>query len=206
MATGSYWQLYNVQLYTENTVFNHSSTRYYLKATNIPISAIYRQCINNWLRPSDAIWRHRSGSTQAQVMACCLTAPSHYLNQCWLTSVRSNGIHLRAISYEIPQSPFTKIILTITYLKLNWNIPGANEVPIILIWLYSPAQRSWWGVYWFHSVRPSVHPSVHLFFRPSRIMCPLCSAYSSGWIHLIFIHLIKQLQKVCHVFEFLAFF
>ena len=29
--------------------------------------------------PSDA----RSGSTLAKVMACCLTAPSHYLNQCW---------------------------------------------------------------------------------------------------------------------------
>ena len=38
----------------------------------------------NSLRPSDAIWQHRSGSTSAQVMACCLTAPSHYLNQCWL--------------------------------------------------------------------------------------------------------------------------
>ena len=31
-----------------------------------------------------AIWRHRSGSTLAQVMACCLMASSHYLNQCWL--------------------------------------------------------------------------------------------------------------------------
>ena len=43
--------------------------------------------LNYWvnsLRPSDAIWRHRSGSTLAQVMACCLTAPSHYLNQRWL--------------------------------------------------------------------------------------------------------------------------
>ena len=38
----------------------------------------------NSLWPSDAIWRQRSGSTFAQVMACCLTAPSHYLNQCWL--------------------------------------------------------------------------------------------------------------------------
>ena len=26
----------------------------------------------------------RSESTLAQVLACCLTAPSHYLNQCWL--------------------------------------------------------------------------------------------------------------------------
>ena len=35
----------------------------------------------NSLWPSDAIWRQRSGSTLAQAMACCLTAPSHYLNQ-----------------------------------------------------------------------------------------------------------------------------
>ena len=34
------------------------------------------------LRPSGALWRQRSGSTLAQVMAFCMTAPSHYLNQC----------------------------------------------------------------------------------------------------------------------------
>ena len=34
--------------------------------------------------PSDTVWRHRSRSKFAQVMACCLTAPSHYLDQCWL--------------------------------------------------------------------------------------------------------------------------
>ena len=34
--------------------------------------------------PSDAIWCYRSGTTLAQVIACCLMAPSHYLNQCWL--------------------------------------------------------------------------------------------------------------------------
>ena len=39
----------------------------------------------NSLWPSDAIWPQRSWSTLAQVMACCLMAPSHYLNQCWLT-------------------------------------------------------------------------------------------------------------------------
>ena len=36
------------------------------------------------LWPSDIICQHRSGSTLAQIMACCLMAPSHYLNQCWL--------------------------------------------------------------------------------------------------------------------------
>ena len=37
-----------------------------------------------WPIASNAIWRQRSWSTLDQVMACCLTAPSHYLNQCWL--------------------------------------------------------------------------------------------------------------------------
>ena len=36
------------------------------------------------LWPSDTIWPHQSGSTLAQVMACCRTASSHYLNQCCL--------------------------------------------------------------------------------------------------------------------------
>ena len=32
------------------------------------------------MQPTDVIWWYRFGSTLAQVMACCLTAPSHYLN------------------------------------------------------------------------------------------------------------------------------
>ena len=43
--------------------------------------------IVNSLWPSDAIWQHRScrfGTILAQVMACCLEAPNHYLNQLWL--------------------------------------------------------------------------------------------------------------------------
>ena len=42
--------------------------------------------ILNTLWLSDAIWRHKCGSTLAQVMACSLIAPSLYLNQCWLIS------------------------------------------------------------------------------------------------------------------------
>ena len=54
----------------------------------------------NSLAPCDTIWRKRSGSTLAQVMACCLTAPSHYLNQCWLINTKvlwhsSEGIIMR---------------------------------------------------------------------------------------------------------------
>ena len=38
----------------------------------------------NSLGPNDAIWWHGTRSTLAQIMACCLTVPSHYMNQCWL--------------------------------------------------------------------------------------------------------------------------
>ena len=38
----------------------------------------------NSLWTNDAIRWHSSGWTLALVMAWCLTAPSHYLNQCWL--------------------------------------------------------------------------------------------------------------------------
>ena len=61
--------------------------------------------------PSDTIWWHKSGWTLAQVMACCLTAPSHYLNQYRLVT---NGQELKThqtmcIFYEIYCS-YTKYI------------------------------------------------------------------------------------------------
>ena len=42
-------------------------------------------CLGPKVWPGDAIWWHGTRSTLAQVMACCLMAPSHYLNQCWLS-------------------------------------------------------------------------------------------------------------------------
>ena len=51
----------------------------------------------NSLRPNDTIWRQRSESPLAQVMACCLTAPSHYLNQCWFTISK---VHWHSFEYN----------------------------------------------------------------------------------------------------------
>ena len=85
----------------------------------------------NSLWPNDAIWGHRSGSTLAQVMACCLMAPSHYLNQFTnvdLSSLRSNEICLRAISQEISYPSITYVSSNITYLRFQSNLPGANEL------------------------------------------------------------------------------
>ena len=54
-------------------------------------------------------------------------------------------------------------------------------------------QQSCWGVYWFHSVRPSVWPSVRL----SRLPCPLCNIYSSGWILSILAANDHYHERVC---------
>ena len=45
----------------------------------LPYGVTRPQWVNS-LWPSDATWRHRSGWTLTQVMACCLMAPSHYLH------------------------------------------------------------------------------------------------------------------------------
>ena len=70
----------------------------------------------NSLWPSDTIWWHRSRWTLAQVMACCLMAPSHYLNQCWLITkvLCIIAIHLRAVSQEVHMNLLRNKCLEIT--------------------------------------------------------------------------------------------
>ena len=86
----------------------------------------------NSLRPSEAIWRHRSGSTLAQLLACCLTAPSHYLNQCWLIISKvlwhsSAGDFIRDTSATIHY----KFSLKFTFLKFKFKSPRGQWVKII---------------------------------------------------------------------------
>ena len=72
------------------------------KGTNL--SAIYMKMsvmITEKLWLNDAICQHTSKARLAHVMVCCLTAQSHYLNQCWLIISRSCGIHMSTISWEI---------------------------------------------------------------------------------------------------------
>ena len=56
----------------------------YVSMTSWWIILCYAGTYINSLWPSNTIRRQGTLSTLAQVMACCLMAPSHYLNQCWL--------------------------------------------------------------------------------------------------------------------------
>ena len=63
----------------------------------------------NPLGPSYTTWQHRSGSTSTQVMICCLTAPSHYLNQCWLINLTRDTTatnHLNKLKYHLSKISF----------------------------------------------------------------------------------------------------
>ena len=76
----------------------------------------------NSLWHSDAIWQLRSGSTLVQLMVCCLTAPSHYMNQCWLINWL-RGMHLRAISKEVLKNSICKSEWEIYTLEILWTSP-----------------------------------------------------------------------------------
>ena len=79
------------------------------------------------LWPSDAVWRrHWTGSLLSQVMACCLVAPSHYLNQCWLI-ISGDQRHQFEGNFTRDRSVVNHYIISkITYLKFHSNLPGAN--------------------------------------------------------------------------------
>ena len=65
---------------------HHAATNLKIRFPQIASTRTWSQMSgSDSLWPNYAIWRHRSGSTLVQVMAFCPTAPSHYLNQCWLT-------------------------------------------------------------------------------------------------------------------------
>ena len=88
----------------------------------------------NSLWPSDAIWRHKSGSTLAQEMACCLTAPSHYLNHCWLiSSVGPYDMHL-IISHEILKNSFKNMNKKVTFLEILPHLPITGINPEAVWW------------------------------------------------------------------------
>ena len=80
----------------------------------------------NALRPSDAIWRQGSGSTLAQVMACCLMAPSHHPNQCWLITSKVFQ-HSSEANFQRDNSAINHLIwlpkfLIKNSLQISWSL------------------------------------------------------------------------------------
>ena len=65
----------------------------------------------------DPIWRHRHGSTLAQIVVCCPMAPSHPLNKCWLIIV---SVILHSHRRNITISAWTLCVTCVQRLQF-WN-------------------------------------------------------------------------------------
>ena len=92
--------------------------------------------------PSDAMWWHSSGSMMAHATACCLMAPSHYLNQCWLIISR--------VQWHSNEDNFIRntsaINLKLTWKWLNYIFIQIFQGPMSLIMTFTsaitPTERS----------------------------------------------------------------
>ena len=85
-----------------------------------------------------AVSRHRSESTVDQAMSCCLAAPNHYLNQCWLLnseilwySVDINCTPTAQVSilyYKFRNYTFKSPshLIWVNELTVNWHYLGIN--------------------------------------------------------------------------------
>ena len=85
----------------------------------------------NSLWPSHTIWWDRSGSILAQVMACCLTAPSRYLTRYWLiiNDILWNSPHYNDVIMGLIASQITS--LTIVYsVQIKENIKAPRHWPL----------------------------------------------------------------------------
>ena len=113
------------------------------------------------LWPSDAIWRQRSWSTLAQVMACCLKASSHYLNQCWLI--------ISEVQWHSHKGNFTRDASTINH----WNL-FENYISKISLqfpkgqWGKIPNKQKLLYNFFFHIKHSSIH-AIRIYFSQQKI-------------------------------------
>ena len=142
-------------------------------------------CQYSWVNDMSFMWHcHQMNTTGPGVMCCfCLNLGFNSSNaEYGLFWLWGSVISTMPDDVLAPKVARASVGMVLTVGQITCIV-----VPEVII---PPAQQSCRGVYWFHSVQSSVHPSVRPSVRLSRILCPLCSAYSSGWIHFIFTHLI----------------
>ena len=147
----------------------------------------------NSLWPGDAIWQHRSGSTLDQVMACCLKATSHYLNQCWLIINGFWGIHIGTVTHEILMMSICKMSLKITFLKLLLHLPGTIELSNYIHFIKYALFSSCFVLFWFCNQLLW----IYLIHSPRSFIC--CWLFGTNFNDNN-IYLRKCIQKWCQPF------
>ena len=85
------------------------------------------------LWPIDATWKYRTGSTLAQAIACCLTAPTHYLIQCcdWLI-IKTILLYSSEIHFTKSSPIYSATFFGIALSKSQPHLPLINENQLVL--------------------------------------------------------------------------
>ena len=111
--------------------------------------------ILNWYLEHFQLWWHRSGSTLAYVMVCCLTTPRHFLNQCWLIITK--------VKWHSSDISFTRDATAINhwnqfenyFYESSFKSPTGHWVketwPYCINALEHTCQSQTWGLPWDHS-------------------------------------------------------
>ena len=95
------------------------------------------------LCPGDAIWRHKSWSTLAQLITCRLMARSRYLNRCWLEVI---GVGIFYGIYCTPKlQRYTDKIIVQNKILAHW---GRDKMAAIFLTTFINA-LSWMKKYEF---------------------------------------------------------
>ena len=95
---------------------------YYIPIDTLPQGYQYYQIHPLW--PSETIWRRRSGSTLDKLTACCLMAPSHYLNQCWLKITGISQFQLGNFTENEEKTCWQKFKFKNKSLKILMHLPA----------------------------------------------------------------------------------
>ena len=94
-------------------------------STNTITEEIERK-YKSWL--INAQWHHRFGQHWLRLWLSAWRHKTITWTNVDLSSVRFSGIHLRVVSYAMPQASTTKVAFQINHLKFNWNLQGYIEV------------------------------------------------------------------------------
>ena len=145
-------------------------------------------------------------------MTCCLTAPSHYLNQCWLI-ISKVLWHESALSWEDLKIPISKTRLKIPFLELHLDLPGANELKSLCMIFQVGTTIHWWvGLVGLDLFNDDTCPSGHIS-RPVRLCgwyIPQFSILSHKVVDLVvvtilnFKHFILEVLFIGHQLHFLC--
>ena len=94
-----------------------------------------------------------------------------WTNVAW-SSVKSNDIHIRAISQEMPQPSITKICLKITCPKFHSSFPGTTELMTLNITINRLNCSCIYGTN--HSTKEIL---ILLFSRPPEVLFPIAGGH-----------------------------